>query len=449
MAEALRADGDFWTADKPDHRVRGCFVAELAEKPEVVLADNLVPDPRVSVSHDPSTNVTTTSHSAEAKRSVASFLAITVYGQLDSGEVVTLINAQNYGGAGFRPHYRATTAVVGAWVPKDQLYSSVRFRMDRPYWLAHLDDGDSSTVEDDGSTLTVEGSRDGNWLTYESSKSTTLRQLEIRVVSGCLALLQLAIYPDPDKSRVTRDTQVRIGPDSPWSTVYGAAFCAEPSGPVHEPLLSRDQLTVERFSKWIALHSRLDGLTWVVARPSPGAVQMSILAFAPLIEGFHRRLPDYEKAKFPGVAKCVLKRILKAAREASAAQAEAEGLDPDRVAEATDFFREVSFQQRAEAIVTEVTSVIPEVTEFTPNLPRRIAKARNDLAHHLTNDADVPIEARALGWLVVANTTAWVLRILLLLRVGVEPEVVRERVLRFGRFRFFRANTEQHVRDLG
>lgn len=156
MAEALRADGDFWTADKPDHRVRGRFVAELAEKPEVVLADNLVPDPRVFVRHDPSTNVmTTTSHSAEAKRSVASFLAITVHGQLDSGEVVTLINAQNYGGAGFRPHYRATTAVVGAWVPKDQLYSSVRFRMDRPYWLAHLDDGDSSTVEDDGSTLTV------------------------------------------------------------------------------------------------------------------------------------------------------------------------------------------------------------------------------------------------------------------------------------------------------
>lgn len=176
---------------------------------------------------------------------------------------------------------------------------------------------------------------------------------------------------------------------------------------------------------------------------------MSILAFAPLIEGFHRRLPDYEKAKFPGAAKCALRRVLKAARKAAAAQATVEGLDPNRVEQATDFFREVSFQQRADAIAAEVTSVIPEVAEFTSELPRRITKARNDLAHHLTEEDDVSIEIRALGWLVVANTTAWVLRILLLLRVGIEPHVLHERVLRFDRFRFFRANTEQHVKELG
>ncbi|OBB90715.1 HEPN domain-containing protein [Mycobacterium sp. 852002-40037_SCH5390672] len=449
MAEALSAGGDFWKADEPDHRVRGRFAAELGEKPEVTLTDNLVPDPRVSVRHDPSRNVTTISHSAEAKRSVASFRAITVHGQLDSGEAVTIIGSQNYGGSGSRPRYRGTAAVVGAQVPNDQLYSSVRFRLDNPYWLAHLDDGDSSTVDDDASTLTVEASDDGNWLVYKSSTPITLRQMEIRVVSGCLALLQLAIYPDPDEGRVARETQVRINSASPWLQVYGAAFCAEPAGPVHEPLLLRNELTVERFSKWVALHSRLDGLSWVVARPSSGSVQMSVLAFAPLIEGFHRRLPGYEQAKFPGVAKCALKRVLQAARKAAAAQAAVEGLDPSRVEQAADFYRDVSFLQRADAIVAEVTSVIPEVAEFTPGLPRRITKARNALAHHLTKDDDIPIETRALNWLVVANTTAWLLRILLLLRVGVEPEVLRERVLQFGRFRFFLANTEQHVRELG
>ncbi|MDC8980678.1 hypothetical protein PR370_01055 [Mycobacterium marinum] len=449
MAEAMSGAGEFWKADDPDHRVPGSFVAELGEKPEAELGANLVDDPRVSVSRDMSRKVTVISYSAEAKRSVASFLAITVHGQLDAGVPITLLNAQNHGAAGAKPHYYGTSAVVGANVFKDQLYSSVRFRMDRPHWLAHLADGESGTVEDDGSTLSVEASEDGNWLVYKSLKPATLRQLEIRVVSGCLALLHLAVYPDPDEGRVTRDTQVRIDPDSRWLDVYGPAFCAEPAGPVHDPLLPREQLNIERFSRWIALHSSLDGLSWVVARPSAGAVQTRVLLLAPLVEGFHRRLPDYEQSKFPDVPKSILNRISKAVGGAAVAQAASEGLDQKRIRQATVFFREVSFQERADAIVAEVVGVIPEVAESVSELPRRMTKARNDLAHHLTKDSDKPIETRALEWLVIANTAAWVLRILLLLRVGIERELLREHVLRFSRFDFFRANTEQHVHELG
>lgn len=449
MTEGLSAGGNFWQPENLDHRVPGVFTAGLGQKPEVTLTANLVPDPRVTVTRDPSGSMTTISYSAEAKRSVASFLATTVHGQLDSGEAVTLLAAQNHGGPGFRPHYYGTAAIVGALVSKDQLYSTVRFRLDHLYWMAHLTGGEASTVEDNGSKLSIEGSDEGNWLVYESSTPATLRQFEIRVISGCLAFLQLAIYPDPAEARVTRETQIRIHPDSPWLAVHGAAFCAEPSDSVHDPLLPREQLTVERFSKWIALHTKLDGLPWVVARQHSDAVQTRILLLAPLFEAFHRWLPEYQQAKFPGVAKSVLKRISKAARQAAGAQATAEGLSPEPIEQATVLFRDVSFQERAAAIVTEVTNAVPEISESVSELPRRITKARNEIAHHLTTDSDKPIEIRALEWLVIANTTAWVLRVLLLLRAGIEPEVLQQRVLRFDRFKFFRANTARHVEELG
>jgi hypothetical protein len=192
---------------------------------EASLERNLVADPRVSVSRTGTQTVI--SVSANPEWSVASFQPTTLHGQLDTGEPVTLLDAQNYGRAGdFAPRYRTNAgAIVGAHVSKDQLYSTVRFRMDRPYWPAHLADGESSEVEDDGSTLTVNASGGDNWLVYESSMPVTLRQLELRVVSGCLALLQLALYPDKD--RATRETQVQIERGSLWLSVHGPAFCAE------------------------------------------------------------------------------------------------------------------------------------------------------------------------------------------------------------------------------
>lgn len=98
--------------------------------------------------------------------------------------------------------------------------------MDHPYWLGHLFGGESSVVKDNQSSLSVEASDDGKCLVYESASSITLRQIEIRVTSACLALLHLALYPDED--RAISETWVRIAPTEPWLTVYGSAFHAEP-----------------------------------------------------------------------------------------------------------------------------------------------------------------------------------------------------------------------------
>ncbi len=261
----------FWAAANPSFRVPGEFTAKVGDKAEVSLTKNLVADPRVSIHRDPERKATVLAVSGSPVRSVASFQPITLHGHLDTDEPVTLLEAQNYGSAGRQaPRYRAPSAVLGAHVSGDQRYSAVRFRIDRPHWTGHLTDGDSSAVEDDGSTLSIEASDDGNWLLYESSAPITLRQIEIRVTSACLALLHLALYPDED--RATRETQVRINAAGPWLTVYGSAFHAEPGDAEYETLLTREHLTIDRFAKWIALHDRLDGLPWVVARPISGAV---------------------------------------------------------------------------------------------------------------------------------------------------------------------------------
>jgi hypothetical protein len=59
------------------------------------------------------------------------------------------------------------------------------------------------------------------------------------------------------------------------------------------------------------------------------------------------------------------------------------------------------------------------------------------------------MKTRALERRVVADATSWLLRALLLLRAEIDPQAVHEHFLDFRRFGFFRANTAQHVRELG
>jgi hypothetical protein len=74
--------------------------------------------------------------------------------------------------------------------------------------------------------------------------------------------------------------------------------------------------------------------------------------------------------------------------------------------------------------------------------------SRNDFAHQL-QQGDESLAVRILPWLIVANAIPWLLRGLLLLRAGVDPNVPRDGYLASNRFEHFRANTAQHVRELG
>ncbi len=236
---------------------------------------------------------------AHATISVNKFRAVTLWGHLGNGELVSVLDANNVGYSEL-PDYVASTAVLGAHVTSEQLYSSVRFHLDHRYWLEHLTAGESTAVDDDHSILSVEASEEGNWMVYASSTPATLRRLDIRVVNGCLALAQLALFPDPERDLVTCDTQLRIDPESPWLRVLGPAFSCEPHDPRLDTLLPRTELTVERFAKWIALNDTFDGLAWAVARRMDVPIQLQVQLITSLVEGFHRRLtPPRDQKRFP------------------------------------------------------------------------------------------------------------------------------------------------------
>lgn len=448
MTASANEGGKFWIAGKPEHQVGGTFNAEPDAELRVALSGNLTPDPRLTIRHDPQGQFTECAVSGSVESWVESFRPTTLHGQLDSSMLVTLLDAHNYGSPSGPADYRASAAIFGAHVNDDQLYRAVRFRMDRSDWLKHLTDGESSVVEDDKSALSVQASDDGNWLVYQSFEPATLRQLEIRVVSGCLALLQLALYPDKD--RTIGETEVQIERGGPWLPVLGQGLCSDRGEVENKPLLTPESLGIGSYAKWIALHSKLDGLTWVVARPFMGAVQTQVLLLTTLVEGFHRALDGYEKSKFPGIKKQVLTRIRNAAEKAAKEAAATEGLPESTAEKATlTLHTEVSFQERARAIVDEVcASAAPEIKESVGDLPKRIKTARNDLAHQDQKGASKPLDQRVLSWLVVSDSLAWVLRCLLLLRAGIAPDLLHERLLASQRFEFYLANTAQHLEDI-
>jgi hypothetical protein len=391
---------------------------------------------------------------AHAAASIAWFRSIDIHGQLDTGERVTLFAANNHGGSVGPPIYVTSAVIFGALVSSDQTYSTVRFRLDDPYWLSHLNDGASSVVNDDSSTIRVEASQHGNWLVYESSKPATLQQLEIRVMSRCLALAQLTLYPDKDL--VASETELHIDAEGVWLPVWGRAFREEPIGVQLDTLLPKTELTVERFARWIELNDRFDGLAVAVARGSSDfSIQAQVQSLTSLVEGFHRRLSgSFEQSWFPGVSNAAMKRIRDAAAAAGADQAKKEGLNResmlDRMEKALGHVGDKSYLERAEEVVTTVCAAIPEITESVERLAARLTEPRHSFAHQLPqDDTKDPLDNRIRRWIVVSQIAPWLLRALLLLEIGVEPTLLRMRYLEFQRFAFHRINVEQRVIELG
>jgi hypothetical protein len=449
----IAADGEFWVPNSPGVKVRGEFTAQAGEHPEATLAARVVDDPRVATSPMGGT----TYMIGGATSSVEAFLPITIQGQLDSGDSVLLVNARNRGGPGFpfeAPRYQADYAILGdrnASGP-DQLFSGMRFRFGDPYWLGRLQMGDVSTVDHDGSTLSVEAAEDGNWLLYKTATPATLGRLEARVVMACLTLAELAL----DQDFAARDTQVRIDDGDPWLTVHGPGANTPPKEFEYATLLPRDELTVERFAKWIPLNDTLDGLARVVARPIEGFLQTQVLVITSLLEGLHRRLP-FAQSKFSTAANKAVDRIKQAARREAKDQASREkNLPPDEVHKAVNdalgHFDDVDYFERASDVVKKVRAVLPEIAESigTDDLAKHIKDARIEMAHQTPLDhEEEPLEVRYLRWMVVANATPWLLRGLLLLEVGIEPGPLHFGHMGYSRFLYSVANVNQFVRELG
>jgi hypothetical protein len=252
-----------------------------------------------------------------------------------------------------------------------------------------------------------------------------------------LALAQLALFPDPEPEYElhTLETQVRVDSTCPWLTVRGPAFCAtKPDTLRLAPVLPHTELTVERFAKWIALNDKFDGLAWAVARRMNIPIQLQVQLLTSLVEGFHRRLtPPRDQTWFPDASKRALNRVRQAAAQAAVDQAHKEGLDPHlmgtRVMNALGHVGDKSFLERAQAIVDKVCAEVPEIGVSITTLASRLTDPRHSFAHQLPQDnAKDPLQDRFDRWMVLSRVTPWLLRTLLLLEVGVEPQVFAREV---------------------
>lgn len=434
--------GVFWVAEAPESNARGQFSLHAGLDPEVTLDACIVDDPRVR--RFPGG----VGFTGSAEDSVASFLPITLHGELDTGERVTLLNARNHGGAGLlflgSPRYVAQTAVLGEHIDADQSVHAVRFRLGHGYWLNHLS-SDYTVIAEGGAVLSIEPSEGGNWLVYTPTAPTNLRRLEILVVSGVRTLMQLAL----DQSLGAQDTELRMTAAGPWFPLQGEELNTSAAQTNLDSLLPREVLTLEVIADWILLNDRLDGLAAAVASPIHGALQAETLVVTSLVEGIHRRLP-YQQSKFPTISKETRKAILDAAKGAATTEAETRDFDPAAVGDSLQFLTDVSFRMRVTEIVDEVCSVIPEIKESIVDLPGKITKGRNDFAHHLLLDREKePLEQSYLRWLVIVTATPWLLRALLLLRANIPSEVIHDSFLESSRFEHARANVAQFVRELG
>nr|WP_142282850.1 HEPN domain-containing protein [Mycobacterium aquaticum] len=387
---------------------------------------------------------------ADSALDVAAFQPITIHGRLDSGVDVTLVNAQNYQPDSGQPRYEAHQAIVGAHVSgADQLYTGVRYQLGH-LLLGHLPVGVASVVPDDGSRLSADPAEDGEmWLVYEAATPMTLRQLHMRVVSGCLVLLRLAL----DQPVAIRACQVRVNEGDPWLTVHSQTYSA-PTNLNLLRIVEPAELTLNQFAEWIALNDKLDGLAWPVVEPINGAVQARAQVYTTLVEGLHRRLP-YEQSQFPAAQPKWFEKIRQAARRAAKEWATKTGnLDPGAVHTAVNnalaHFDAVGYADRARALVSEVTAAVPELTESVPDLSAQLTRARNELSHHpIPDEEKEPLGDRVLRWAIVAEVAPWLLRVFLLLHAGIDPVVLRAGLLEHERFDVHRANVAQMVADLG
>ena len=452
----IAASGEFWLPETPDETVRGAFRADAGKQPEAVLDDALVQDPRVS-----RTSPTGLVYARGAAGGVQASLPITIQGRLDSGDCVTLVNAQNWGDPGppfGSPDYHAHYAVVGDrhTIGPGQLFSAMRFRFGNPYWLGHLKGGETAVVGGDGSTLSVESADDGNWLLYTCAMPLTMQRLETMVQSGCLTLAELAL----DQDFEARDTWVRINDEDAWLTVYGPGANTPPKEFDYRTLLPREELTLERFANWIPINDTLDGIARVAGRPLEGFLQTQALLVTALLEGLHRRLHrTFKQSKFPDASNSALDSIKKAVRGAAKDKAAARNdpnLDPEQVhkavMESVSHFATVEYVDRATDVITRVSAALPELIESVSvaDLAESMKKSRNEMAHQLLLDEEKePLSARQLRWLVVTHTTPWLLRALLLLEAGIDPSVLNFHHRGNSRYPSACANVAQFVKELG
>jgi len=268
------------------------------------------------------------------------------------------------------------------------------------------------------------------WFSVENKMGMTLDTLTERYVTPTSALLTILYI------RECPPVGIRIkDPESGrWCDVFSPGLADDPTD-VHSPkiedppLLSREDLGLDRLAMWLQLVERVTPLPQLVAgaiETGTRTVQNLLLELATAAEGVHRKLhPDSQ-------------RLGERARAEALEAISAMDTDPKARSILHDAMRtylwDLSFPMRLKELANEVAGAMPGVTGRTSRWSSAVVDARNGFAHWL---AGASSEDKIFAYHVLYQSLRWLLTCRLLLESGVPSDVLASRLAEFEPYRQF------------
>lgn len=444
--DSTALEGQFWVAGIPARRRRGELTVQAQADARLDIADLVdmrAASPR-RILEDGDVEWT---QSGDPEDAVADFSPVTVHGRLDVGRDVTLVDAMGTA-MHLDQNFLVRYVLDGAHLDGlNQHFRAVRFQLDDPGWWMDLDDEKTSEAGSLGCLSVVREDRQV-WFEFKFSEAVTLRECDSLVLLPARTLANLATMLDFKLG----PTQLRVdGEGSPWITVLSKSRAPKPviyggSRPPQFLLPTARVLTIERFAQWIEVSAKLDGLPSVLANlPEDISIETKALTMASVAEGLHRRL--FEKAKrFQTIKESDQKIARKAAVAFGVLAFQKAGYNDlaevrSVLNNALGHIADVTYRSRLEDLHKEAVAVVPEITMSfqEPSWAQLVVKTRNLLAHQLDGGKLTTLE-KIDSMTLVAWSLPWILRVVLLLRAGIDPAVIRERVVNFSSFRYYEAN---------
>jgi hypothetical protein len=309
----------FWHQSGP--QIRGTL--SYGHRFSLELSDYCVPPRQLKTTPDGTSTFTLNPGLA-----AADYTPRTLLGVLDSGELITLIDAHMQANLPFLQPVQTFTGykyLLGAHIPAaDHRITGIRWtwdiKPDAAQWLqgtrAHVTGGSLQ------GHIVPWRNNDRAGLQFRPDVAIPLNDARQNVVAAATQLLVLWSGRLFD----VVDLEVQLD-NASW---HPFATDTPENGPFkRSDLLPLDELALETLAQWLPLAKKLDPLPYI-AGASAGVLQIDAHAVASGVEGLHRRMYAARRP-LETLSKAAVKRAMRAGREAAVQQLLIEGLTDAKI----------------------------------------------------------------------------------------------------------------------
>ena len=388
---------------------------------------------------------------------VADFAPVPLLGTLADGRQVTVVDGR------LTPElpsesqaFSGKRVLLGVHAPTvATTFTAARIALPQPgLWRGVLSGAGAREVrlgERVGSLRAVVDGQVG-WLELSFDDGLVEREWERRFWGRVVTLLRLWTHAALREERV----QLSPGADGGWVDLLYAGVKRSETTHAWGSLLPPAALSLDAVADALTVFDELAPVPDVAVKQMSHEVtlELAVLANAAALEGLHRGTPG-GRLPFPGLKSA--RPIAQAAAEAAAASLAEQGVVPPedvpaavvQLTGAFSYFNQPSFRERLEELLPPVERVAPGlIGSDRDGWIGAVVRARNMEAHRFPQKPPerARYRQRVDGYYVLATSTEWVLRIALLLRLGVAPELLHARLLEHNQFEFALANMD-HAED--